>query len=197
MLAWYRPWGLRIGLAVFGVCTTEVTWQHVLTIAEANPWDLSGMEIMGETELWTWPDDVSGLAGQCGHLLQSGSDPFLCAAGAGKPAPTRPSGPGTNQTFPAASTTSASRTTGHAPIGLLALLGALSGTRGILTSPWGAGFPILWAITWVPAPADCSPADPDSSRVDDCPIVPLVNSTRGCMGSRTLLPGQLFYCHRS
>ncbi|CAE7809875.1 unnamed protein product, partial [Symbiodinium necroappetens] len=76
----YTPWGLRIGIAVFGVCTAEVTWQHVLTIAEANPWDLSGMEIMGDHDLWTWPDDIQGLAGQCGHLLQSGSDPFLCAA---------------------------------------------------------------------------------------------------------------------
>ena len=76
----YHPWGLRVGMAVFGVCTAEVTWQHVLTIAEANTWDLSGMEIFGEDQLWAWPAEVEGLAGQCGHLLYSGTDPYLTGA---------------------------------------------------------------------------------------------------------------------
>ncbi|CAE7566637.1 unnamed protein product [Symbiodinium necroappetens] len=55
---------------------------------------------MGDHDLWTWPDDIQGLAGQCGHLLQSGSDPFLCAASAELRSNLRPAPPTNNSSRP-------------------------------------------------------------------------------------------------
>ena len=74
----FHAWGLRIGTRVFGVCTADMDWQHVLEVAEATPWDLSGMAIYGSTHAWSWPEDLQSFSGQCGHLLHTGSDPYLC-----------------------------------------------------------------------------------------------------------------------
>ena len=175
----YHPWGLRIGLAVFGVCTTEVTWQHVLTIAEANPWDLSG-EIMGDTELWTWPEDVSGLAGQCGHLLQSGSDPFLCAAGAKRAPFIRHDVPGPNNTVLTAGSTSAACSVNWPRLGVVTAMGALFGLHGTPTVSGSASFLLLWGAVFAFQPVTCSPDRNTSYQDDDCSLSPLVNNTRTC-----------------
>ena len=102
----YFPWGLRVGTRVFGVCTSTVNWQHVLTIAEADAWDLSGMEVLGENTMWTWPADLSDLAGQCGHLLHSGTDPLLCTGGQHVELPHASPGTAADSTTPGASRSS-------------------------------------------------------------------------------------------
>ncbi|CAE7260484.1 unnamed protein product, partial [Symbiodinium sp. KB8] len=179
----YSPWALRIGLAVFGVCTAEVTWQHVLTITEANPWDLSGMEIMGETELWAWPNDVGGLAGQCGHLLQSGSDPFLCFARASRPATIRTGVPGSNHTTLSGGTdaTSASQRAALPALGFLVILGThflQAHSQPIIRSQGSLIFSIVSLLALLARGAPEDLGGPNVTAED--PIIPLADSTRTC-----------------
>ena len=74
----YHAWGVRIGIRVFSACTIDMDWQHVLDISEGTPWDLSGMAIFSTARAWHWPEDLRSFSGQCGHLLHTGSDPYLC-----------------------------------------------------------------------------------------------------------------------
>ena len=74
----YKVWGLRVGLNVYGACTYTVEWHHILQIALSSDWDLPGMSIVSATSAWHWPDDITDFHGQCGHLLHSGSDPYMC-----------------------------------------------------------------------------------------------------------------------
>ena len=74
----YHLWGLRLGAQVFSACTSDITWQHVLTLAKATSWDLPGLTIVGEGRVWEWPQDLADFSGQCGHLLDYGRDPYLC-----------------------------------------------------------------------------------------------------------------------
>ena len=172
----YVPWGLRIGIAVFGVCTAEVTWQHVLTIAESSPWDLSGMEIMGDHNLWAWPDDIKDLAGQCGHLLHSGSDPFLCAAGIDSYSHPvlRPSAP--NASYPPPSGSSSGTLLAQPRISLL-LLGTVHTFHRPLLWGW------LWLFSFSIMPGSLVRGMHETSPrhdIADVAIVPLHNTTRTC-----------------
>ena len=70
-------WALRIGNWVRAACTAGLSWDEVLDVADLSYWDLPGTSIHGAHQFWTWPDDVSELSGQCGHVMHSGSDPYL------------------------------------------------------------------------------------------------------------------------
>ena len=70
-------WALRIGNWVRAACTVGLSWDEVLDVADLSYWDLPGTSIHGAQQFWMWPDDVSSLSGQCGHVMHSGSDPYL------------------------------------------------------------------------------------------------------------------------
>ena len=70
-------WALRIGNWVHAACTTQLGWDEVLEVASLSYWDLPGTSIHGSEQVWTWPDDLLSLSGQCGHVMHDGSDPFL------------------------------------------------------------------------------------------------------------------------
>ena len=70
-------WALRIGNWVRAACTVDLGWDEVLDVAGLSYWDLPGTSIHGAQQFWMWPDDVSSLSGQCGHVMHSGSDPYL------------------------------------------------------------------------------------------------------------------------
>ena len=173
----YFPWGLRVGIRVFGVCTSEVTWQHVLTIAESNAWDLSGMEILGEDRLWRWSEDVSDLAGRCGHLLQSGSDPLLCTGR--NPdhlqAPGQSPGPSGNVTPPVPCSSTARCHSAN----VLPLIALLSSVRGSRVSALGS---ILWPLI-LAAKASLATRSLPSSENASCELpdlAPQFDATRTC-----------------
>ena len=70
-------WALRIGNWVYAACTTQLGWDEVLEVASLSYWDLPGTSIHGPEQVWTWPDDLLSLSGQCGHVMHEGSDPVL------------------------------------------------------------------------------------------------------------------------
>ena len=76
----FHTWALRIGNWVYAACTASVTWNEVLVLGGLTPWDLPGSSIHGVAEAWVYPQDISSLSGQCGHLFHEGSDPYLTAA---------------------------------------------------------------------------------------------------------------------
>ncbi|CAE7211553.1 CEP2 [Symbiodinium necroappetens] len=70
-------WALRLGNWVHAACTSQLGWDEVLEVAGLSLWDLPGTSIHGPDQVWTWPDDVRTLSGQCGHVMHEGSDPCL------------------------------------------------------------------------------------------------------------------------
>ena len=70
-------WALRMGNWVRAACTSELGWDEVLDVAGWSYWDLPGTSIHGPNHVWTWPEEVLSLSGQCGHVMHSGSDPCL------------------------------------------------------------------------------------------------------------------------
>ena len=70
-------WALRLGNWVHAACTSQLGWDEVLEVAGLSLWDLPGTSIHGPDQVWTWPDDVLTLSGQCGHVMHEGSDPCL------------------------------------------------------------------------------------------------------------------------
>ncbi|CAE7199873.1 ABHD8 [Symbiodinium necroappetens] len=70
-------WAIRMGNWVRAACTTTLGWDEVLDVAGLSYWDLPGTSIHGPHQVWTWPEDVLSLSGQCGHVMHSGSDPCL------------------------------------------------------------------------------------------------------------------------
>ncbi|CAE7283075.1 unnamed protein product [Symbiodinium sp. CCMP2592] len=79
----FHVWAIRIGEWVRAACTSEVDWQHVLTLSGLTSWDMPDVAIHGEEQVWNWPTEIASLSGRCGHLLQGGKDPFVCDAGRG------------------------------------------------------------------------------------------------------------------
>ena len=74
----YHVWALRIGAFVYGACTASMDWSYILEVAEASVWDLSGLSIVGQHQQWAWPHEVASFSGHCGHLVHTGTDPYLC-----------------------------------------------------------------------------------------------------------------------
>ena len=70
-------WALRLGNWVHAACSEHIGWDEVLEVAGLSYWDLPGTTIHGPTQVWTWPDDLGTLSGQCGHVMHSRSDPHL------------------------------------------------------------------------------------------------------------------------
>ncbi|CAE6921306.1 unnamed protein product [Symbiodinium sp. KB8] len=70
-------WALRIGNWVRAACATRLSWDEVLEVAGLSYWDLPGTSIHGPDQVWSWPEDVVSLSGHCGHVMHSGSDPYL------------------------------------------------------------------------------------------------------------------------
>ena len=70
-------WAVRLGNWVRAACTTRLSWDEVLEVAGLSYWDLPGTSIHGPDQVWTWPEDVVSLSGQCGHVMHSGTDPHL------------------------------------------------------------------------------------------------------------------------
>ncbi|CAE7632916.1 scube2 [Symbiodinium sp. CCMP2592] len=71
-------WAIRVGEWVKVACTSAVEWQHVMWLGGLTSWDMPGVAVHGHDQVWNWPADLSSLAGQCGHLMQEGQDPFIC-----------------------------------------------------------------------------------------------------------------------
>ena len=82
-------WALRIGNWVHAACTTQLGWDEVLEVASLSYWDLPGTSIHGPEQVWTWPDDLLSLSGQCGHVMHEGSDPVLECLLSDAPPPVR------------------------------------------------------------------------------------------------------------
>ncbi|CAE7362809.1 PTAC2 [Symbiodinium sp. CCMP2592] len=76
----HYPWALRIGEWVKAACTRSVDWQDIMNLGGLTTWDLPGVEVHGQSIVWKWPGEVYSLAGECGHLLHDGQDPFVCDA---------------------------------------------------------------------------------------------------------------------
>ncbi|CAE7906492.1 pol, partial [Symbiodinium necroappetens] len=70
-------WALRFCNWVRAACTTRLSWDEVLEVAGLSYCDLPGTSIHGPDQLWSWPEDVVSLSGQCGHVMHSGSGPYL------------------------------------------------------------------------------------------------------------------------
>ena len=77
----YKVWSLSLGNWVHAARTRVVTWQEVQQVGGFSVWELPGVSIHGPTQMWQWPDEVSSLAGQCGHLFLEGRDPRLSCTG--------------------------------------------------------------------------------------------------------------------
>ena len=71
-------WALRLGDSVRGLCTDVVNWNVVTEVASISAWDLPGTIVHSGHEVWEWPDDLTPLAGQCGHVFQRTSQSKGC-----------------------------------------------------------------------------------------------------------------------
>ena len=131
---------------------------------------------MGDHDLWAWPDDIRDLAGQCGHLLHSGSDPYLCAAGIGTrthPEPQPSAANASHQSF----ASSSSGVLSVRPRSLLLLLGAVPALHRPLS--WGGVW--IFAVTLLfDAPVRGMHESPPQLAAEDEAIVPVLNTTRTC-----------------
>ena len=63
-------WALRTEDVVRGLCTPEVSWAVLIEVLGISAWDLPGTIVHNGHDVWEWPDDLSQLAGTCGHVFE-------------------------------------------------------------------------------------------------------------------------------
>ena len=122
-------WALRIGNWVRAACSPFLGWDEVLEVAGFTYWDLPGTSVHGPTQVWTWPEDISSLSGQCGHIMHMGSDPCLPEE---DPAPSDPARLFSVSPDNTPRSAASPHMIGWAPIALLASL-----------LPWRVSLPLL------------------------------------------------------
>ena len=77
----WHIWALRIDDKVYGACTKEVTWGHVLQATGLSTWDAPHTIVQDGSTVWEWPDDISPLSGRCGNVFPYGlprPEAFAC-----------------------------------------------------------------------------------------------------------------------
>ena len=175
----YHIWALRIGAWIYGACTASLQWNYILEVAESSVWDLPGTAIVGVSQAWEWPNDISSFSGQCGHLVHSGEDPYLCFA-----PPSSPLGNimTNHTTTPAAppdhvSAVLSSRLGGTTLASIVVVLGILGPFAGGVGSSLLPHALLFMAFAMIPTRA----ASLDSSSDSESPAVQIVqNDTRTC-----------------
>ncbi|CAE7446101.1 unnamed protein product [Symbiodinium sp. CCMP2592] len=120
-------------------------------------WRIS--QVHGQSIVWKWPGEVYSLAGECGHLLHDGQDPFVCDA---------------SRDTSAAIQHVLQRATTQLPVGSI---GLLAGGTGAGAAPRHLSCFRILALLLLSTPFAAGTADVSSPEPEEPSVTPVLDST--------------------